>query len=190
MTNSFRSNAASPSADALGAAIAGPRPITICRNTGCTATALGPTARLSVGTSRQPMTRCPSSTTICSNSRSSAARVSGLGRQEHQARAVAALLRQIPAETRRFLAEERIGDLNQDAGAVAGVDLAPARAAVLQVDQHLQRLTDDRVRAPALDISDEPDAAGIVLMSWIVETTSGGLMMLLLHPSFMNEDLS
>ena len=59
----------------MESAIAGPRPITICRNTGCTATALGPTALLSVGTSRHPITRCPSSTTICANSCSRAVRV-------------------------------------------------------------------------------------------------------------------
>jgi hypothetical protein len=61
---------------------------------------------------------------------------------------------------------------------------------VLQVDQNLQRLPDDGVRASALDISDEPDAAGVVLMSWIVETYGGGLVMLFWHPLFMNEDLS
>jgi hypothetical protein len=61
------------------------------------------------------------------------------------------------------------------------------------------------VRASALDVCDEPDAAGVMLMSWIVETTAldrarrgpelvegpgGGLAMLFLHPLFMNEDLS
>jgi hypothetical protein len=61
---------------------------------------------------------------------------------------------------------------------------------VFQVDQHLQRLADDGVRTPALDISDEPDPAGVVLMSWIVKANSGRLVMLLLHLLFMNEDLS
>ena len=38
-----------------------------------------------------------------------------------------------------------------------------------QVDEDLQRLPDDRVRAPALDVDDEADAAGVVLVARVVE---------------------
>ena len=42
-----------------------------------------------------------------------------------------------------LLAEEPVRHLDQNAGAVAGVHLAAARAAMQQVDQQLQRLLDD-----------------------------------------------
>ena len=52
-----------------------------------------------------------------------------LARQEHQADAVLAGRRQ---RRRRDLAQERVRHLDQDAGAVAGVDLAAAGAAMLR----------------------------------------------------------
>ena len=107
----------------------------------------------------------------------------GLLRQEHQARRRSRAPPAAPSPDRAAsLRRNASGHLNQDAGAVTGIDLAAARTAVLQVDQDLQRLPDDGVRASALDVSDEPDAAGVVLMSWIVETTSGGLVMRLVAP--------
>ena len=63
------------------------------------------------------------------------------------------------------LAQEPIRHLDQDAGAVAGVGLAAAGAAVLQVDQDLQAALDDAVRRAALDVDDEADAAGVVLVA-------------------------
>ena len=66
--------------------------------------------------------------------------------------------------------EERVRGLNQNARAVAGIGLAAARTPVLQVDEHLERLADNRVRPPSLDIHHEPDAAGIALRSGVVET--------------------
>ena len=44
------------------------------------------------------------------------------------------------------LAQEPIRHLDQNAGAVAGVGLAAAGAAVLQVDQHLQAARDHAMR--------------------------------------------
>ena len=86
-------------------------------------------------------------------------------RQKHQAHAVFAGRRQ---GSRRHRPQEGVRHLNEDAGAVAGVDLAPAGAAMLQVFQDLQRLTHDRVRLPAFDVDDEADAAGVVLVLGIV----------------------
>ena len=71
------------------------------------------------------------------------------------------------------LPQERVRHLDEDAGAVAGVDLAAARAAVLQVHQDLQRLLHDGVRLAALDVDDEADAAGVVLVHGVVETLRG-----------------
>ena len=68
------------------------------------------------------------------------------------------------------LAEKRVRHLHEDAGAVAGVLLAAAGAAVLQVEQDLERLADDVVRLAVLQVDDEADAAGIVLVARIVQT--------------------
>ena len=43
-----------------------------------------------------------------------------------------------------------------------------------QVDQDLERLADDRMRRPALDVGDEADAAGIMFVAWVVETLGRG----------------
>ena len=46
----------------------------------------------------------------------------------------------VDAEIARLFAEKLVRHLNEDAGAIAGVDLAAARAAMEQVDEQLQRL--------------------------------------------------
>ena len=66
------------------------------------------------------------------------------------------------------------GMLHQDARAVAAVLLAAARAAVVHVLQHLQRIGDDRVRRLALHVADEPDAAGVVFKARIVQSLLPG----------------
>ena len=88
----------------------------------------------------------------------------GVVREEDQAGAIASGRRQVDRQTSAFLAEEPIRHLEEDAGAVPGVRLTPARAAMLQVDEHLQRLLHDGVRLLALDVRDEPDAARVVLV--------------------------
>ena len=62
-----------------------------------------------------------------------------------------------------------MGDLDQDAGAVAGVVLAAAGAAVVQVDQRRQAVADQLVRLPPLQVDDEADAAAVVLVPRVVE---------------------
>ena len=132
-----------------------------CLKYGSTAAAEAPTRRSSVGKSRQPSSVCPSSWTIFSMSASMVARADGSrGRNTHPA-AVLAGGRQLDAEIARLLAEKLVRHLNEDAGAVAGVDLAAARAAMQEVDEQLQRLPDDAVRAHAFDVDDEPDATGV-----------------------------
>jgi hypothetical protein len=87
-------------------------------------------------------------------------------RQEHEADAV------LPFGRERegcHLAEESIRNLEQDACAVPRVGLAAARAAVPQVHQHLQRLLHDRVGTAPLDVHDEADSAGVVLVPGIIE---------------------
>ena len=89
----------------------------------------------------------------------------GVVGQEDQPDAVLAARRQRGG---RHLAQELVGRLDQDAGAVAGVHFTSTRAAVTEVDEDLQRLLDDGVRLPPFDVDDKADAAGIVLVLGVV----------------------
>ena len=59
--------------------------------------------------------------------------------------------------------------LHEHAGAVAGVDLAAAGAAMIEVLEDLDALLDDGVRFAALDVHDEADAAGVMLELRVIE---------------------
>ncbi len=45
---------------------------------------------------------------------------------------------------------------------------------MLEIDQHLQRLAHDVVRARALHVHDEADAAGVVFRARVVQTLRAG----------------
>ena len=66
--------------------------------------------------------------------------------------------------------QEPVGHLHQDAGAVAGVGVGARGATVFEVDEQGQRIADDGRRATALDVGDEADAAGVVLIGGAVQT--------------------
>ncbi len=85
-------------------------------------------------------------------------------RQEHHADAVFAGRRQHDTLGRHLGAVVVVGNLDQDAGAVAHQPIGADRAAVVQVLKDLQTLLDDRVRLAAGNVGDEADAAGIVLV--------------------------
>ena len=89
-----------------------------------------------------------------------------LARQEHESRTVSAFGRQLHAETSGLGPEERVRHLNEDAGAVAGVDLAAAGAAMQQIDQELKRLPDDGMRTLPFDVHDEAHTTGVMLVVW------------------------
>ena len=74
---------------------------------------------------------------------------------------VGVLARQLEVDD---LAEEAVGDLHQDAGAVTGVRLGARRAAVLEVAQGGERLLDDVVAGHARHRGHERDAARVVLV--------------------------
>ena len=114
------------------------------------------------------------------------ARRLGLG-QEHETGAVGTRGRELEAQRRRFPAEEAIRHLNQDAGTVAGVRLAAAGPAMLQVDQDLEGLADDRVGAEASRVDNEPDAAGVVLVPGVVEALGRGRLVVF-HRAVMGQD--
>ena len=63
-----------------------------------------------------------------------------------------------------------MGQLEHDAGAVTGVRFAAGSAAMVQIDQRLQRLLDDGVRPPALDVDHKAHSAGVPLVGGIVES--------------------
>ena len=89
-----------------------------------------------------------------------------LARQEDRADGVTTTLGQLEVGC---LAHELVGNLHQDPRAVAGVELSAARATVLQVVEHPERLRHGLVRAPVREIGDGADAARIVLELWVVE---------------------
>src|SRR4029077_19145594 len=66
-------------------------------------------------------------------------------------------------------AEEPIGRLNQDAGAVTRIGFAAARPAVLGVEEKLAPALDHGVRSHPLDVDDEPDAARVVFVAGVIQ---------------------
>ena len=101
------------------------------------------------------------------------ARGRGSREAKNSADAVVAGLGQADAERRAFAAEELVRDLDQEAGAVAGVRLAAAGAAMVQVFERGQPVVNDLVRALALEMDDEAHAAAVVLELGAVEPLRG-----------------
>ena len=96
-----------------------------------------------------------------------------LPRQEHHPDAVLTDRREGDPGARELLAEELVGDLDQDAGAVGELRVVPDRTPVGQVLEDQQALLDQLVALPALDVRDEADAAGVVFVRRVVETLGG-----------------
>ena len=96
-----------------------------------------------------------------------------LGQEDH-ADAVLAGRRQGHALAGHLGSIEGVGDLDEDAGAVAKELVGAGGAPVIEVEQDLQTLLDDRVASGALDMGNETDAARVVLVGRIVETLSLG----------------
>ena len=63
-----------------------------------------------------------------------------------------------------------VGNLDQHAGAVAGLGIAPAGAPVRQVDQDFDPLQDDVVGFFAGDVGHKANPASVVLVARIVKT--------------------
>src|SRR4029078_6214370 len=98
----------------------------------------------------------------------------GVAGQEDDPRAVAPGRGQRDPDLVALLGQEAVRHLHEDAGAVARVLLAAARAAVLEVEQDLHTLLDDRVRLASMRVHDEADAAAVVLVRRIVESLLRG----------------
>ena len=61
-------------------------------------------------------------------------------------------------------------DLQEYAGAVAGLGIGADGAAVLEVAQDAQAIGNDLVALDVMDIGDEADAAGIMLVARIIKS--------------------
>ncbi len=90
----------------------------------------------------------------------------GVVGQEHDPRGVVAGIGQVEVGD---LAEERVGELDQDARAVARVGLGATSAAMLQIAQRHQGFGDDVVVRAAGEIGDEGHATGVVLVLSVVQ---------------------
>jgi hypothetical protein len=96
-------------------------------------------------------------------------------RQEHHADAVLSRRRQLHAPCGHFVPKQLVGNLQQDTGPVAEELVRAGRPAVIEVQQDAQAVLDDLVALDTLDVRNEPDAAGIVLVFRVVEPLGHGL---------------
>ncbi len=97
-----------------------------------------------------------------------------LGQEDH-ADTVLARRRQLDALRGQLGAVVLVGDLDQDARAVAHQLVGTDRAAVVEVLEDLEALRDDVVRALATDMRDEAYPAGVALVPGHVQPRLRGL---------------
>ena len=90
-------------------------------------------------------------------------------REEEHARCEGSGGRQLDVALARGLAEEAIGQLDQDARAVAGLRVAAAGATMLEALEDLDSLADQVVGSLAPDVRHEADTTGVVLLGRVVE---------------------
>ena len=86
--------------------------------------------------------------------------------QEADGDAVAAALGQLEVHA---AAQQRVGHLHEQPGAVAGGRIGAGGAAVLEVGDHGDAALHHLVGGPAVQARDEGDAAGVVLVAGVVE---------------------
>ena len=96
-------------------------------------------------------------------------RIVGVDGQERQADRIPTRIRQREAGRLRGAHEEAVRHLHQDPGAVPGLHLSPGCAAVGQSFENGQRLVDDVVVGPPVQIRHHADTAGVVLIVRVVE---------------------
>ena len=94
-----------------------------------------------------------------------------IGGQETQADPVRAARREVEVDHR---AQELVGHLDEDAGAVATIRLGSLGAAVVEVAQRAERRRDDVMAGPTFDVDDERDAARVVFEPRIVQAARLG----------------
>ena len=103
--------------------------------------------------------------------------------EEAHAHRVVAGAGQVDAQRGALAQQEGVWELHQDAGAIAGVGLRPARTAVVEVHEHLDALLDHAVGGDVVEIGHEADTASVVLGRRLVE---GALRLWLGHGSILH----
>jgi len=78
------------------------------------------------------------------------------------------------AEGGALAGKELVGNLDEDAGAVAGFGIAATGSTVGQVEEDLDTFSDDVVGFVAFNAGDEADTAGVVLVAGVVEALGSG----------------
>ena len=97
-------------------------------------------------------------------------------RQKYVADREFSVRRQLAAEfSSGYLAEESVGQANQDAGAIAGIGFESAAAAVIHARIDMEGVEHDLVAGPALDIRHQADAAGILFQRGVIKTCLFGI---------------
>ena len=89
--------------------------------------------------------------------------------QKYHADPVLARSRQADSLDRHLFPVQRVGQLDQNTGAVAHEFVGSDRAAMVQILQDLQRILDDVVGLEALDIGDKAHPTGIMLIGLCVQ---------------------
>ena len=97
--------------------------------------------------------------------------VSGRAGTKHRPTRVGAFAGQLEVDAGP---QERVGNLDQDARAVARVGLGALRAAMIQIAQRAEGGVDDVAAGSTLDVDDERHAAGVVLEARIVQAIRSG----------------
>src|ERR1019366_10265725 len=93
-----------------------------------------------------------------------------LHRQERHAHAISAGQRQFETQLAALPHKELVWDLEENAGAIAGLGIASAGPAVRKVEQHPDSLAYDVVTLVAAHAGYESDPAGVVLLRRMVQT--------------------
>jgi hypothetical protein len=96
-----------------------------------------------------------------------------LHRQKCHSHAISVGRRQVETQLDALPHKELVWDLEENAGAVAGLGIASAGPAVRQVEQHLDSLIYDIVTFVAANVGYESDPAGVVLLRRMVQTRGG-----------------
>ena len=90
-------------------------------------------------------------------------------REEEHGDAVLAGVRQLDALFGHLGSEQAVRDLEEHSGAVAGERVGANGTAVGEVGECSETLVDDLSALAALDVGDEPDAAGVMIEPGVIE---------------------
>ena len=104
-----------------------------------------------------------------------------VARQEAHRDAIVAGLGQGEAGARRPSAQQAIGNLDEDAGAIAEQRIGTDRAAMIEREEDFEAALDDRIGLFTTNVRNEADPAGIMLVAAVVQT----LILRIAHPAFL-----